>query len=645
VRSGTTSDLGRRATQPLGDTGVLQEHQTTDELFVQVDKLLIDNELLASRFHSISDVAAAVNSSLVLEDILDLVIEKAHSGFGFDYCAIGRVSAQGDAYELRALVWPENKGESPPDQRYGIREGLAASVIHSRKPIAVQDLTERPLKVRPPRFVGLLHPEIEGRLADAGIRSMLVAPLVAHGRATGFLSFGKYEPKYYSHDDMQLAYLFGNLLAAATVNAQRYDTEVRRARQLQMLSEIGETASSILDPATLLSTIPPLIQAYFGYDVAKIGLVTDDEVVYPSTAQAISGSPHPTDVHLSLTRNGVPEGIVGVAVSRRQMVLVRNVFEDERWADVVDSLSGPYIRSVLVIPMVARDRVMGVLHFESEQVDAFGKADVSILHSLSSHLGVSLDNARLYQQLNDLFHGYIAPQVASTLLDNPSNAELGGARREVTVLFADLDNFTTLAEETPPEELLDLLNACLGIATEAILEWGGTIDKYMGDAVMALFNAPQDQPDHAWRALNAATTMQVRLRDLVAGWRQRLLFSIGINTGEAVVGNIGSTSLRNYTAIGDTVNLAKRIQESAEPGQILVGQSTYEAALNTAPTGEDGHDPGTFVAYPVGTRAIRGRSKPAVLFEIDPYLVPFKTLPLRPTPRQSDPLAPPRDLA
>jgi class 3 adenylate cyclase len=300
------------------------------------------------------------------------------------------------------------------------------------------------------------------------------------------------------------------------------------------------------------------------------------------------------------------------------MAHVPNAFEDDRWADVSGSVSGPHIRSVLVIPMSARNHVLGVLHFESEQTDAFSAADISILQSLANQLGVALDNARLYQQLNDLFHGYIAPQVASTLLDNPSNAQLGGQRRDVTVLFADLDGFTGLSEQVPAEQLLELLNACLGVATEAILQYGGTIDKYMGDAVMALFNAPQDQPDHAWRAVKAAIAMQRKLRLVSKGWKHKMRFSIGINTGEAVVGNIGSASLRNYTAIGDSVNLAKRIQETAAPGQILISQQTH--ALATATANSKGKEEEKIISDRVGTASVKGRSQPAEIYEIYPYL-------------------------
>ncbi len=627
TRYSATGELRKRGTRPLGDTGLLRDYQTSEQLLGQVDKLLNESEKLARRFTAISDLSVAINSSLRPDDILDVIVSKAQNALDFDYCGIGLLNEGGGAYMLRPLVWPDGTVESPGTQIFDVSDGLPASVIESGKPLMVQNLTERPLKVRPARLIGLLHPELEGKLAAVGLRSLMALPLHASGQTLGCIVFAKCEADCYYQDDMQLAYLFSGLLATALHNSQLFDAEAKRSRRLQLLNEIGQTATSILDPTELIAKVPPLVQAYFGYDVAKIGLIEKEQIVYASSAQAISGSLHPADTRLPISVNGRPAGIVGPAVSTGQMVLVPNIFEDDRWADVSGSLTGPHIRSVLVIPMSARDKVLGVLHFESEKIDAFSSADITILQSLSNQLGVALDNARLYQQLNELFHGYIAPQVASTLLDNPTNARLGGQRREITVLFADLNGFTTLSEKVAPERLLELLNACLGVATEAILEYGGTIDKYMGDAVMALFNAPQDQPDHSWRAVRAAISMQRKLRALTARWEHKMIFAIGVNTGEAVVGNIGSSMLRNYTAIGDNVNLAKRIQEAAAPGQILVSQQTYNLALATAVVTDDNIEDESVVAYHVGTASMKGRRQPAVIFEVYPYTSPLPTLP------------------
>lgn len=620
---GSTAELPNQQTRPLGDTGLLISDQPAEQLLVQVNKLLAASDNLTARFDAVSDVAIAVNSSLRPDDIVSVIVDKAQASLGFDYCGLALLPQSEDhkEYVLKPLVWPSGS-ESPGPQTFDQSDGLPATVLSSGKPLTVMDLGARPLKMRPPQVLALVHPGLEGRLSSAGVRSLLLLPLKANRRILGYLAFGKREPDYYSPDDLQLAYLFSSMLATALHNSRLFDAEVRRAHQLQMLNEIGQTATSILDSSTLLSKVPALVRGAFGYDAAKIGLLEGDEIVYAPNAQSIHGLSHPQELRLKVPANGTAQGIVALAAYTGQMVHVPNVLEDPRWSDILASLSSPHMRSVLVIPVQARDKVQGVLHFESKRIGAFSQADVSILRSLANQLGVALDNARLYSQLNELFHGYLAPQVASTLLDDPQNAQLGGQRRDVTVLFADLSGFTGLSERIPPEELLELLNACLGVATDAILEYGGTIDKYMGDAVMALFNAPQDQPDHAWRAMRAAVAMQRGLCEHSRKWSHKLRLSIGINTGEAVVGNIGSPSLRNFTAIGDTVNLAKRIQELAGPDQILLSQSTYELALATAEaSGTKDND--SIVSYRIGTTHLKGRSKPAVLYELNPYAEPL----------------------
>lgn len=629
TRHSLTGPLRKLGTRPLantgllrGDTGLLPEQQPSHHLLAQVDKLLNETQVLSARLDAINDVAVAVNSSLNLDAIFKVIVEKARDALGFDYCAVGMVEDDGTQYVLNPLVWPDGSFTSPRRQAFDMSVGLPGAVISLGKPVMVQDLSEHPLRVRPARFPVRVSQELEGWLALAGMRSLMVVPLIANGRTLGSLSFAKNEPSYYSQDDLQLAYLFSMQLAIALNNSRLFDAESRRSNQLQMLNDIGSIATSILDPQVLLAKIPPLVQTYFGYDVVKIGLLEGSEVFYSQAAQSIAGRPEAVEMRMLVSVDGMPVGFVGLATYTAQLVMVPNVYEDERWADVADTLAGPHIRSVLAIPMVAKDKVLGVLHFESRRVGAFSKADIAMLQSLANQIAVALDNASLYHQLNELFHGYIAPQVASTLLNNPSNAELGGQRREVTVLFADLEGFTGLSEKIPAEELIKTLNACLSAATDAVLEYGGTLDKYMGDAVMALFNAPDDDPYHAWRAMCAATSMQRRLKELTEEWEHKMCFSIGINTGEAIVGNIGSMSLRNYTAIGDTVNLAKRLQEVAASGQVLASRSSYEAAIRRAPTGRDEIGQEQIAMQALGTIPVKGRVQPVLIYEIDAYSAP-----------------------
>ena len=176
----------------------------------------------------------------------------------------------------------------------------------------------------------------------------------------------------------------------------------------------------------------------------------------------------------------------------------------------------------------------------------------------------------------------------------------------LTVLFADIHGFTNLSEVLQPEELVGVLNGYLSLAYQSILRYEGTLDKFMGDGVMAIFNAPLQQSDHAWRAARAALALQ---RDVAAHapslpLEQRLTFRVGIHTGEAIVGNIGAHDLMNYTAVGDTVNIAKRLQENADIGKILVSRSTLALIENKV------------VVRPGDKLTVRGRETPLEVFEL-----------------------------
>jgi|GEM_PF-2046399 len=213
-----------------------------------------------------------------------------------------------------------------------------------------------------------------------------------------------------------------------------------------------------------------------------------------------------------------------------------------------------------------RDRV----RLQKELEEAHGE-----LQSRYGELEASYGRIReLEEQTRDLLERYLPSQVAQYLIDNPARTSLGGDRREVTVLFADLRGFTALAEGLPPERLIEVVNGYLALATEVILTYGGVLDKFMGDAVMALYNAPLDQPDHALRAVKTAFALRDRLEH--GRIEPALHFGFGVNTGDAVVGNVGSEALMNYTAIGDAVNLAFRLQEQAKPQQILLSRATYD---------------------------------------------------------------------
>ncbi len=210
--------------------------------------------------------------------------------------------------------------------------------------------------------------------------------------------------------------------------------------------------------------------------------------------------------------------------------------------------------------------------------------------------------AELHRRVNALFHQYLSPDVADTLLEHPERAELGGEVVEVTVLFADLRDFTPFSERAEPHAVVEMLNATFGVAVPIVFGEGGTITQFAGDALMAIFNAPVRQPDHAFRAARSALALQLAVA-AIPGATERPSFRVGLNSGPALVGNIGSAEIRNFTAIGDTTNTAARLHAFAQPGGIVMGERTRELLGAHA------------VVRPLGTPELKGKS-PTPVYEL-----------------------------
>ncbi len=213
------------------------------------------------------------------------------------------------------------------------------------------------------------------------------------------------------------------------------------------------------------------------------------------------------------------------------------------------------------------------------------------------------------QRLEFILQHYVPQEVSHALLEKRILPELGGELRQISILFADLRNFTSTSEKYAPNEVMEFLHVCMDIATTAIAEAGGVVVNFMGDAVMALFNAPNERPDHAKRAVRAGLTLQAMMRaSRIQQEKEQLdvpfYFGVGINTGNALVGNVGAQWHYQYTAIGDSVNVASRICSHARAGELLIGPETYEAVKD-------------FVfANPLAPIKFKGKSQELTIYQI-----------------------------
>lgn len=230
----------------------------------------------------------------------------------------------------------------------------------------------------------------------------------------------------------------------------------------------------------------------------------------------------------------------------------------------------------------------------------------SYVFSVVSHY---LQERRERNRVTGLFGRYVSQSVVEEILSTEGEIKLGGERKDVTLVFIDIRGFTPLSEKMEPEEVIVVLNEYLDLATQSIFKYGGTLDKFIGDGVMSIFGAPVPQEDHAKRAVLAALEMKSKAKELndrlESKYGRSVRFGIGINSGPAVVGNIGSKERLEYTAIGDTVNLAARLESNAKPEQILISEETYNRVKDD------------FIIQPLEPIKVKGKEKMVMIYQVE----------------------------
>ncbi|QYR23448.1 adenylate/guanylate cyclase domain-containing protein [Paenibacillus sp. sptzw28] len=212
-------------------------------------------------------------------------------------------------------------------------------------------------------------------------------------------------------------------------------------------------------------------------------------------------------------------------------------------------------------------------------------------------------------RVTSIFGRFVPRTVVDEILASGEDAKVGGERRDISVIFVDIRGFTSMSEKLQPEQVIQILNEYLDICTKAVFKWNGTLDKFIGDGVMAIFGAPVTQSNHPELAVRAALEMKRQSAELEERCLREIgvpvRFGVGVNSGPAVVGNIGSQMLRlDYTAIGDTVNLAARLESNAKPGQILVSEETLKRV------------DGIFETSAIGEIMVKGKEKPVLVTEV-----------------------------
>lgn len=475
---------------------------------------------------------------------MDTIIRLAHAERGF-------LMLRDESNELSIRVARNWEHESLESSEFRISRTVINRVITEGQPVLTTDAQEDP------RFTG------QQSIAAYNLRSILCAPLKVKGELTGVIyADNRIRSGIFTQKTLELLSAFSNQAAVAIENAR-------------LFTSIRQTLAEVTELINLMDNV---------FSSIASGVITAD------LEQQILLCNQAAEVILGSSAKDLVGNRLGDALPALACILV------------------PYQDQVCK----SNQAIVGLEYTanlpQRGQIDLrFNLSPLKDAQQETQGVAIVLEDLTEKKQLEAqrrLFERMVSPAVIEQL--DPNKLHLGGQCCEITILFADIRGFTSLAEWIPPETLVSVLNQYLAAAADAILAEGGTIDKFVGDAVMAWFNAPIAQEDHTLRALRAA----LEIRNAVEKLHLSLLpefhlwYGIGIHFGEAILGLVGTERRLDYTAIGDSVNTAKRLQENAIANQVLISQQVYQRVGDQ------------IIAKSVEPVIAKGKRDPLVVYEL-----------------------------
>ena len=484
-----------------------------------------------TQLEGLFQVSRAVNSTLNLKEVLDramdIIIQVTRAERGF----LMLIDEPTGKLQFRVA---RNMDRATIEGEFEVSRSIVEQVARIGQPVVTTDAQ------RDPRFSS------QDSVVTFNLRSILCIPLKAKERVIGVVYVdNRLRAGLFQSADVHALRAFADQAAVAIQNAQLFEDIAQKMQEIARLKTFQDNIFASIASGVLATDLEDRITAFNQAAEVIFALPATQTIgrPYHEIAPTLGGAPLPDlidQVKRAETRQAAAE--IESNVPPRGAVSLR--FKISSLKDGGGNLQG--------VTIVVDD----------------------------------VTEKRRLEATRAMFRRYVSPAVVDRLPDNADQLKLGGHRQDITILFADIRGFTHFAEPLPPEQLVDILNAYLSVAADAILKFEGTLDKFMGDAVMGIFNAPLPQDDHPLAAVTAALAMRAavtRLHDQLPQ-KLRLQYGIGIHTGGAVVGNVGTEQQMNFTAIGDAVNLAKRLQENAKGGQILISGETHARVRHQAQT-------------------------------------------------------------
>src|SRR5437764_7096257 len=380
-----------------------------------------------------------------------------------------------------------------------------------------------------------------------------------------------------------------------------------REKIFQVLVQVAKTLLETEELNDVLNTVMEIIFKYLPVERGLIILFDDDGNPVPKLAKCIDAAAQ-QDIP-------IPRTILKMVAQQQVALMTSNALEDARLLGG-KSIAIHGIRSAMCVPLWNRQRVIGAVQVDSPiHIGSFNEEDLDMLTALANFAAVAIERAQLAEKIEEekkirsRMERYHSPAVVDEIVKGSITAEAEVKSTDVSILFADISGFTPLSETKKPEEVAEFLSHFFSYAVESIFAYGGTLDKFIGDAVMAFFGAPLPQDDHADRAVLTGLMLQ----QLVGEWNVEraktnlpaVTVRVGINSGLAVVGNVGTEKRVDYTVLGTSVIIASRLESGvAKPGQVVISQNTMDRIM------------GSFETESLGEFALKGLQQKMPVFAV-----------------------------
>jgi adenylate cyclase len=350
----------------------------------------------------------------------------------------------------------------------------------------------------------------------------------------------------------------------------------RDYEKLRIAHELGRAIVGVLDLEQLL---PRILDKAFDLLPADRGVILLYDAEGKLTPRYVKHRTGRDDDQIIISKS-----IIAEVEQQKKAVLSSDATMDSRFSGA-HSIIMQGIRSTMCVPLLHGDELLGIMHMDSQiATNAFTEKDLQLFTGIAAQAAVAIQNARLAKKIEEetrtraQFQRLLSPNLVEQLVAGKLHLEKGGELREVTILISDIRGFTSMSEKKEPAEIVQMLNEYFELMVDILFRAQGTLDKYVGDEIMALFGAPVDMPDAPLNAVRCAVDMQKALREFnrtrVAEGLDPIKIGIGVNTGRVITGAIGSSRTLQYTAIGDPVNTASRLCSIAKSGEIILSEST-----------------------------------------------------------------------